>query len=49
MSIAGVVRHMKKAGRENKITVVVGTITDDRRIYELPKLTVRLFYEGYNH
>lgn len=31
---------MAKAGRENKIAVVVGTITDDVREYEVPKLTV---------
>lgn len=27
-------------GRENKTTVVVGSITDDVRLYEVPKLTV---------
>jgi len=31
---------MKKPGRDNKIAVVVGTITDDARIYEIPKLKV---------
>jgi len=31
---------MKKSGRENKTAVVVGTITDDARIYEIPKLKV---------
>ena len=31
---------MKKAGREGKIAVVVGTITDDPRIFEIPKLNV---------
>lgn len=43
VSIAGLSRHMKKAGREDKIAVVVGTITDDRRIYTIPKLTVSCF------
>ena len=33
-------RMMKKTGRENKTAVVVGTITDDARIYEIPKLKV---------
>jgi len=33
-------RMMKKSGRENKTAVVVGTITDDARIYEIPKLKV---------
>ena len=32
---------MKKPGRENKIAVVVGTITDDIRILEIPKMKVR--------
>jgi len=33
-------RMMKKPGRDNKTAVVVGTITDDARIYEIPKLKV---------
>merc|ERR1711860_368145 len=40
MSVARLVRHMKKKGRENKTAVVVGTITDDARIMEIPKLKV---------
>jgi len=35
---------MKKSGRENKTAVVVGTITDDARIYEIPKLKVRFSF-----
>ena len=31
---------MKPYGFEGKIAVVVGTITDDQRIYEIPKMTV---------
>ena len=31
---------MKKTGREGKTAVVVGTITDDKRMFDLPKLTV---------
>ena len=31
---------MKKPGRENKYAVIVGTITDDTRILEIPKLKV---------
>merc|ERR1712018_48310 len=38
MSVARLVRKMK--GQEDKIAVVVGTITDDSRIYEVPKMTV---------
>merc|ERR1712154_180206 len=38
MSIARLIRKMK--GQEEKIAVVVGTITDDMRIFSVPKLTV---------
>ncbi|XP_067002335.1 large ribosomal subunit protein eL18 [Anabrus simplex] len=40
ISIARVVRFMKKPGRENLTAVVVGTVTDDHRIFEVPKLTI---------
>lgn len=41
ISIARVTRFMKKPGRENKIAVIVGTVTDDQRIFAIPKdLTV---------
>lgn len=40
MSLARVIRNMKKPGRENKIAVVVGTVTDDTRILEIPKLKI---------
>ncbi|XP_065161898.1 large ribosomal subunit protein eL18 [Atheta coriaria] len=40
ISIARIVRAMKKPGREGLTVVVVGSITDDARIWELPKLTV---------
>jgi len=40
MSVARLARNMKLAGRENKIAVVMGTITDDKRIFEIPKLRV---------
>ena len=33
---------MKKKGRDNKTAVVVGTITDDVRIMEVPKLKVQV-------
>merc|ERR1712212_510932 len=38
MSIARLIRKMK--GQEEKLAVVVGTITDDMRIFSVPKLTV---------
>lgn len=40
ISLARVTRFMKKPGRENCIAVIVGTVTDDARIFEVPKLTV---------
>eukprot|EP00493_Phyllostaurus_siculus_P019133 UN19436 len=40
LSLARLVRHMKKAGRDNKMAVVIGTITDDIRIFDVPKLRV---------
>ncbi|XP_013787615.1 60S ribosomal protein L18-like [Limulus polyphemus] len=38
LSLARLVRMMKKPGREGKIVVVVGTVTDDPRIFEIPAL-----------
>ncbi|KAG5334341.1 RL18 protein, partial [Acromyrmex charruanus] len=40
ISLARIVRFMKKPNRENCVAVIVGTITDDARIFEVPKLTV---------
>lgn len=40
LSVARLTRFMKKAGREERIAVVVGTITDDPRIFTIPKMTV---------
>merc|ERR1712213_78446 len=40
MSLARLARNMKKQGRENKIAVVVGTITNDLRLFKVPKITV---------
>ncbi|CAC5373268.1 RP-L18e [Mytilus coruscus] len=40
LSLARLVRLMKKKGRDNKTAVVVGTITDDVRIMEIPKIKV---------
>ncbi|CAG5118680.1 unnamed protein product [Candidula unifasciata] len=38
LSVSKLLRKMKKPGRDNKIAVVVGTITDDIHIHSLPKL-----------
>lgn len=40
LSLARLMRVMKKSGRENKIAVCVGTITNDTRIREFPKMKV---------
>jgi large subunit ribosomal protein L18e len=41
LSLARIVRQMKKPNRDNKLVVVVGTVTNDLRIFKVPKLTVR--------
>jgi len=38
MSLARVARYMK--GKESKVAVLVGTITDDARLFEVPKLRI---------
>ncbi|XP_042329723.1 60S ribosomal protein L18 [Sceloporus undulatus] len=40
LAISRMIRKMKLPGRENKTAVVVGTVTDDVRIQEIPKLKV---------
>ncbi|CAL1278918.1 unnamed protein product [Larinioides sclopetarius] len=38
LSLARLVKMLKKPGNENKTAVVVGTVTDDLRLYEVPKI-----------
>uniref|UniRef100_A0A2I3GXU8 Large ribosomal subunit protein uL15/eL18 domain-containing protein n=1 Tax=Nomascus leucogenys TaxID=61853 RepID=A0A2I3GXU8_NOMLE len=38
LSLSRMIRKMKLPGRENKTAMVVGTITDDVRVQEVPKL-----------
>ncbi|KAK2910171.1 hypothetical protein Q8A73_007886 [Channa argus] len=40
ISISRLIRKMKMPGRENRIAVVVGTVTDDVRIQDVPKLKI---------
>lgn len=40
VSVSRISRALKARETNNKIIVVVGTVTDDNRIYELPKATV---------
>ena len=42
ISLARLIRNMKKEGREGKVAVVIGTVTNDLRIFKVPKLTVGL-------
>ena len=42
ISLARLIRNMKKEGREGKVAVVIGTVTNDLRIFKVPKLTVSL-------
>merc|ERR1712029_1228979 len=37
LSIARLTRNLKKDGNANKIAVVVGTVTNDIRIFDIPK------------
>lgn len=40
LSLSRLARHMKKPTREGMIAVVVGSITNDVRLYTVPKMTV---------
>lgn len=40
ISLARIVRNMKKPGREGLTAVIVGTVTDDQRIWDVPKLSI---------
>merc|ERR1711988_1348311 len=40
LSIARLARNMKRAGNAEKIAVCVGTVTNDIRIFDVPKMTV---------
>lgn len=40
ISIGKVVRLMKKPGRDGMTAVIVGTVTDDQRIWQVPKLSI---------
>merc|ERR1711862_949815 len=40
LSISRLARNMKKAGNADKVAVVVGTVTNDIRIFDIPKMTV---------
>ncbi|KAF0292260.1 60S ribosomal protein L18 [Amphibalanus amphitrite] len=46
MSLARIIRFMNKPERENRIVVVVGTVTNDVRIFKVPKMTVSATTRG---
>ena len=46
ISLARITRFMNKPGREGRIAVIVGTVTDDQRVFSIPKnLKVRIIVE----
>lgn len=40
VSLRRLIKHGTKPGNEKKLLVVVGTVTDDVRVYDVPKLSV---------
>merc|ERR1719371_114312 len=40
LSLARLVRNLKKEGNATKLAVCVGTVTNDLRIFDVPKMTV---------
>ena len=45
VSLARLARKMKGEARAGKTTVVVGTVTNDLRLFEVPKLSVSIYFE----
>lgn len=44
ISLSAVSKYMTKVADDKRIAVVVGTVVDDKRLYKVPKLTVRTKY-----
>jgi len=40
LSLARLVRNLKKEGNADKLAVCVGTVTNDLRIFDVPKMTL---------
>merc|ERR1719389_1080465 len=40
LSLQRLSKHMKFSGASDRVCAVVGTVTDDKRVYEVPKVTV---------
>lgn len=42
ISLSGISKYMTKVADEKRIAVVVGTVVDDKRLFQVPKLTVSI-------
>merc|ERR1719203_1781884 len=42
LSLARLVRNLKKEGNATKLAVCVGTVTNDLRIFDVPKITLMI-------
>lgn len=40
LSLSRLIRHMRSTDRQKKLAVVAGTVTDDLRVFKVPKLRV---------
>lgn len=40
ISLQRILRHIKNRGQEGSLVVVVGTVTNDKRILDIPKLSI---------
>lgn len=45
VSLKRLTHEQKRPGNENKTIVVVGTVTDDERLVNVPKIKVGYFYK----
>lgn len=41
LSLSAISKYLTKTADDKRIAVVVGTIVDDKRLFKVPKLTVR--------
>lgn len=44
LSLAKLARAVQKAGNENKTVVTLSTVTDDARLYTVPKISVSISF-----
>ena len=48
MSLARIARNLKQEGNQGKTVVVVGTVTNDLRVFDLPKISVSHKFVVFN-